>query len=113
MPSFEERERAEEARDAMKRELAFRIRAHRNKLLALWAAAKIGWSGERAQRYAADFVASEIAVHEDEAIVIRLRDDLLVQGIPVEKDEIRLHLERFGARAERKLAPTATSAARR
>ena len=114
MPSFQERERAEEAHYAKERELAFRVRAHRNRLLALWAAAKMGLTGERAQLYAVEFVRDEIVVHEDEAVVARLRDDFLIHGVPVSREEIQLHLAQFAARTVEEInghAPTVVAGA--
>jgi hypothetical protein len=101
MPLFGERERAEEARYARNQEVAFRIKVRRNKLLAEWAAAKMGKSGAAARQYASEFAVAEISDRDDTAVVSRIADDLLAEGIFVPEIDIRHHLERFSAAAAR------------
>ena len=48
MSGFDKREAAEEGRFALDQELRFKANARRNKLLGLWAAEKLGKSGEAA-----------------------------------------------------------------
>ena len=48
MSGFDKRERAEEGKFALDQELRFKANARRNKLLGLWAAEKLGKSGEAA-----------------------------------------------------------------
>ena len=43
MPIFADRERAYEAKFAKDQEMSFKFLAHRNRLLALWAADRMGW----------------------------------------------------------------------
>jgi hypothetical protein len=50
--SFDEREKAYEAKWAHDEELHFKVMARRNKLLGLWAAAEMGLSGSPADEYA-------------------------------------------------------------
>ena len=52
MPTFNDREKAEEAKYAHDQELEFKVNARRNKLLGLWAAELMGMSGETAEAYA-------------------------------------------------------------
>jgi hypothetical protein len=107
MPIFGDREKAEEARYAKRRELRFRIKARRNKLLASWAATKMGRTAKRAEHYVSEFARDEMTEHVDDAVVGRLRDDLLAEGILITEAEIRVHLENFEATATRELAPDA------
>ena len=51
MTSFDERERAFEKKFAMDEELKFRAEARRNRLLAQWAAAKLGLTGAEVDEY--------------------------------------------------------------
>ena len=53
MTTFDEREQAFEAKLAHDEELKFKATARRNKLLGLWAAQKMGKSGDAAEEYAA------------------------------------------------------------
>src|SRR5690606_16988207 len=56
MASFDDREKAHEAKFARDGELRFKAEARRNKLLGLWAAEHMGLSEEHAKEYAAEVV---------------------------------------------------------
>lgn len=99
MPLFEDRERAEEARYAKSQELAFRVKARRNKLIAAWAAERMGKTGAAARQYASEFAVREITDGADDTVIARISADLLGQGIYVPEVEIRRHLDRFAASA--------------
>lgn len=103
MPAFGDRERVEEARYAKGQELTFRVKARRNKMLALWAAEKMGRSGAAAQQYAREFARAEVADRADEAVIARIGADLLAEGIFIPAAEIRDHLDRFTVSASRSL----------
>lgn len=103
MPMFEDREKAAERNFEREQELAFRIRARRNRLLGLWAAGHMGLAGEAAQRYAQAVVDTEITGHDDPAVIRKIRDDLIAGGTPVAEEEIRRHLAGLGAEARAQL----------
>lgn len=67
MSTFDEREAAFEAIFVHDEEMKFKADARRNKLLGLWAAELLGKSGEDANAYAIEVVASDFeeAGHED------------------------------------------------
>jgi len=94
---FEDRERAEEARYARREELTFRIKARRNKLLATWAATKMGKTVAATRQYAREFAVREMTERPDDAVIARLSADLLADGIVIPEAEIRHHLDRFAA----------------
>ena len=52
MGSFDDRERAEEAKFALDQQTEFKVTARRNKLLGLWAADLMGLQGDDAEAYA-------------------------------------------------------------
>ena len=52
MASMDDREKAFENKFAHDEELKFRAMARRNKMLGLWAAEKLGKTGEAAEAYA-------------------------------------------------------------
>jgi hypothetical protein len=58
MTTFENRENAFENKFAHDAETRFRILARRDKLIGLWAAAKLGKDGEAAEEYARQVVLS-------------------------------------------------------
>lgn len=74
--TFDERERAFEAKFAHDEEMQFRAVARRNKLLGLWAAELLGKTGEAANAYALEVVKSDFeeAGHED--VVRKVSGDL-------------------------------------
>ena len=59
MTTFDKREEAFEKKFAVDEELRFKAEARRNKLLGLWAAEKLGMSGEAAAVYAKEVVAAD------------------------------------------------------
>jgi hypothetical protein len=76
MTTFEDREHAFEAKFAHDAEMQFKAEARRNKLLGLWAADKLGKTGEDAQAYAREVVKADFeeAGHED--VVRKVAGDL-------------------------------------
>lgn len=81
MTTFDERQRAFEARFAHDADARFRILARRGKLAGLWAAAKLGKTGEAADAHAREVLLSALEVPGDEDIIARLLADLAVLGV--------------------------------
>jgi len=86
MTTFDERENAFEAKFAHDEEMQFKAQARCNKLLGLWAAEKLGKSGDEAEAYAKTVVIADFeeAGHED--VVRKVSGDL---GSLSSDDEIR------------------------
>jgi hypothetical protein len=99
MPILEDREKVAEREFERERELAFKVRARRNKLLGLWAAGHMGLTGAAAQRYARTVVDAEIVGHDDEAVIEKVRCDLVAAGAPLPGEHIREQLSLLGIRA--------------
>ncbi len=59
MTTFDEREEGFEKKFALDEEQKFRAEARRNRLLGLWAAEKLGITGDAAAAYAREVVAAE------------------------------------------------------
>jgi hypothetical protein len=95
MGMSDERERAAEARFAQEREFAFRLAAHRNRLVARWAAIKMGLPCEHADRYATQFVANSLGEGDETVLLNRLHADFLSHGVVVPLEDIRVHLDNF------------------
>ncbi|WP_372892253.1 DUF1476 domain-containing protein [Rhodosalinus sp.] len=76
MSTFDDREHAFEAKFAHDAEMQFKAEARRNKLLGLWAAEKLGKTGEAAEAYAREVVKADFeeAGHED--VVRKVAGDL-------------------------------------
>jgi hypothetical protein len=110
MSIFDEREKAAEQRFEHEREFAFKIHARRNKRLGLWAAARIGLGGERAERYALDLVAATMGAHGDTAVIERICADFIANGVSATADDVRGHLAVFAAEARNEIMRGETKA---
>ena len=76
MTTFDTREQAFEAKFARDEELQFKAHARCNKMLGLWAAAKMGQTGEQAESYAKTLVAADIEEADHEDVVRKVTADL-------------------------------------
>lgn len=81
MTSFDDREKAFEAKFAHDADLRFRILARRGKLIGLWAAEKLGKSGAMAEDYAKSVLLSDLEVPGDSDIIAKLLADLAPLGV--------------------------------
>ena len=89
MTTFDDREKAFEAKYAHDEEMLFRAEARRNKLAGLWAADLLGKSGDEATAYAMTIVESDFEEAGVEDVVRRLAADLGDKSTP---DTIRAKL---------------------
>ena len=76
MTTFDDRERAHEAKFAHDAELNFKAEARRNRLLGEWAAGLLGKSGEDAKAYALSVVTSDFEEPGDEDVFRKIAADL-------------------------------------
>ncbi|HAY05465.1 MAG TPA: DUF1476 domain-containing protein [Hyphomonas sp.] len=95
MSSFDDRERAEEARYALDQETQFRVTNRRNKLLGLWAAGLMGVSGDAAETYAKTVVQSDLEEPGDDDVFRKVKGDLDKAGIAKSDLEIREEMARL------------------
>lgn len=93
MTTFEDRERAAEAKYVHDEEFEFRVTARRHKLLGLWAAELRGLTGAEAQAYALEVVKADFAEAGHEDVVRKVAADL--EGLAT-ADEIRARMEALG-----------------
>ena len=100
MTSFDDRQRAAEAKFAHDEELEFRANARRNKLLGLWAAELLGKTGDAAQAYALDVVKSDFEEGGHEDVVRKVAADL--EG-KASADDIRARMDTLLAVARQQL----------
>lgn len=89
MTTFEDREKGFERKFAHDEELKFRATARRNKLLGLWAAEKLGLTGDEAQAYAREIVKADLAEPGDEDVFRKVRSDFDAKGIAESDHQIR------------------------
>ena len=89
MSGFDKRERAEEGKFALDQELRFKANARRNKLLGLWAAEKLGKSGEDASNYAVEVVKSDFEAPGDEDVFRKVKGDLDKAGVAITDHQLQ------------------------
>jgi hypothetical protein len=103
MTSFNDRERAEEAKFAMDSDTAFRVAARRNRLLGEWAAARMGLTPEESDSYRKAVVQADFEEAGDEDVIRKVLGDLVGAGIDVDEAEVRATLEAKAVEARRQL----------
>ncbi len=84
MTTFDEREHAFEQKFVVDEELKFKSTARCNRLLGMWAAEKLGLSGDAATSYAKEIVAAEVASPGMEVVLQKLTRDLAEKDISEE-----------------------------
>jgi hypothetical protein len=99
MTTFENRKDAFEKKFARDAELRFKATARRNKLLGLWAAEKLGKSGEEADAYAREVIRSDMQEAGDEDVVRKVRGDFEAAGVQQSEHQIRRTMEELLAKA--------------
>jgi hypothetical protein len=89
LSSFDKRAGAEEGKYALDQELRFKANARRNKLLGLWAAEKLGKSGEAAATYATEVVKSDFEAPGDEDVFRKVKGDLDAGGVAITDHQLQ------------------------
>lgn len=103
MTSFDDRERAFEAKFARDEEMAFRVVARRNKLVGQWASARMGLTPEETDAYAKSVVQADFEESGADDVVRKILGDLLAAGEDVSETEVRAQLEAQTIEARRQL----------
>ncbi len=103
MTTFDDRERAFEAKFARDEDIAFRISARRNRLLGQWAAAKMNLTPEETDAYAKAVVQADFEEAGDEDVIRKLLGDLLAAGVEIDDATIRAAIEEQTVEARRQL----------
>jgi hypothetical protein len=99
MSSFDKREEGFEKKFAMDEEQKFKAEARRNKLLGLWAAEKLGISGDAAAAYAKEVVAADFEEAGDGDVLRKVAGDLSAKGIAVTEAQVRAKMDELMATA--------------
>lgn len=88
MTSFDEREKAYEAKFAQDEALRFKVEARRDKLLGLWLAGEMGKSTEEAEAYAKEVVISDLKEAGDEDVIAKVLADIEAAGLNITREDI-------------------------
>ena len=103
MTSFEDRERAFEAKFVRDEEMAFRVTARRNRLVGTWAAGQMRLTAAETDAYAKAVVQADFEEAGEEDVVRKLLGDLVSAGIDADEARIRAALHDADVEARRQL----------
>ncbi len=102
MTTFKDRENEFETRFKLDQELQFKTKARRNRLLGLWAAERMGLSGDDAAAYAKELIDAEL-LGGDRRVVEKVVADLAAKGHGHTPAQVQFELEHFGEEAKRQI----------
>ncbi len=103
MTTFDDRERAFEAKFAHDGEMAFRVTARRNKLLGQWAAERMELTPAETDAYATSVVQADFEEVGDEDVIRKLLSDLAAAGVDRSEADVRQALADCEVEARRQL----------
>ena len=103
MTTFDDRERAFETKFAHDREMAFRVTARRNRLVAIWAAELMGLTAAETDAYAKAVVQADFEEAGDEDVIRKLLGDLTSAGVEMDDARVRDELAAKLIEARRQL----------
>ncbi len=99
MTTFDQREKGFEKKFQMDQDLKFKAESRRNKLLAEWAAQKLGLSGADVEDYVKAVRKADLAEKGDEDVVRKVAKDFADKSVKVSDAEIRKQMDQFLAQA--------------
>ena len=99
MTTFDKRKDGFERKFTFDQEQKFRTEARRNKLLGLWAAEKLGFTGDTALAYARDVVAADFEEAGNGDVVRKVLADLRAKDAAITEQAIRAKMNDLAAPA--------------
>ena len=99
MNTFDDRKKGFENKFAHDEELRFKATARRNKLLGLWAAEKLGLSGDAAESYAKEVVAADFEEAGDDDVVRKVLADFAAKKVEQSEHQVRRTMDELMADA--------------
>ncbi len=103
MTTFDDLERAYEAKFAHDSHMAFRVTARRNRLVGQWAAALMKLTPEETDAYAKAVVQADFEETGDDDVIRKVLGDLLAAGLDTEESAVRQALADCSVEARRQL----------
>lgn len=103
MTTFDKREKDFERRFVLDEETRFKAIARRNKKLGLWAAEKLGLTGDAAEAYAKEVIAADFEEPGDEDVFRKVRKDFDAKGVDLSDHQIRRTMEELLAAANQEI----------
>ena len=90
MTTFDKREEGFEKKFALDEEQKFKAEARRNRLLGLWAAEKLGLTGDAATAYSKEVVAADF---EEGGVQAKVMKDFVAKGAAITAPEVRAKMD--------------------
>ena len=103
MTTFDDREKAFEAKYALDQEQEFKAIARRNRMLGLWAAEKMGLNADRAQEYGRAIVKADFEQPGEEDVFRKVAQDFEGSGLVVSEGEIRRKMDELASIAREQI----------
>jgi hypothetical protein len=97
MTTFDKREEGFEKKFALDEEQKFKAEARRNRMLGLWAAEKLGITGDAASAYAKEVVAADFEEAGDGDVLRKVLGDFSARGVAVTAQMIRTKMNELAA----------------
>ena len=99
MTTFNEREKAYEKKFALDQDLKFKAESRRNKMLAEWAATKLGIVGAALDDYVRAVRKADLEEKGDDDVFRKIKKDFADKGIVVADSDIRSKMGEYLAKA--------------
>jgi hypothetical protein len=99
MTTFDKREEGFEKKFALDEEQKFKALARRNRMLGMWAAEKLGISGDAAANYAKEVVAADFEEAGDDDVLRKVESDFSAKGVKLDGAAIRAKMTELLAEA--------------
>jgi len=93
MSQFDKRQKAAEAKFALDEQRLFKVTMRRNKLLGLWAAEKLGLSGDAVDAYAKAVIAADFDEPGHEDVFRKVFGDLTAKGLNISEHRVRRQMD--------------------
>ena len=107
MATFNDREKAAEAKFSHDKETDFKVMARRNKLLGLWIAEYLDIVGDEAEAYAREVVKSDFDRPGDEDVFEKVWGDLQAKNIDLSEHQVRRQMMDLLGEARRQIVEEA------
>ena len=97
MTTFDKREEGFEKKFALDEEQKFKAEARRNRLLGLWAAEKLGVTGDAATAYANEVVAADFEEAGGGNVLRKVMADFAAKSVAITEQAIRAKMSELSA----------------
>lgn len=106
MSTFDKREDGFEAKYAHDENLKFKAHARRNRALGVWAAGKLGLTGDEADAYARSLIEADLDEAGDEDVYRKIKADFDAKSVDISEHRIRRTMDELLEEAIKSLKTT-------